>query len=505
MRLALHHTLRLWRILRALGRADALFPLDRIELPPVARALVRLLAGRADRRFGALRPGERLSVALQDLGPSFIKLGQALSVRADLVGAEVAADLGELRDRLPAVETRLIRETIARELGRPAEDLFAHFDDTAVAAASIAQVHFATTAGGDAVAVKVLRPGVEARLADDLRLFGWLAEQVERRVPQARRLRPGEVVRTLAESVALEMDLRMEAAAASELGQAFTADAGFRAPAIRWELTSRRVLTMERIEGISLSDREAIRDAGHDLERLAVQVIQTFLTQALEHGFFHADMHHGNLFVAPDGALVAVDFGIMGRLDRKTRLFMADMLHAFIVGDWRRAAEVHFAAGYVPPDRSVDAFAQACRAVGEPIRGRPVSEISLGRLLAQLFQITELFGMRTQPHLLLLQKTMVTVEGVARDLDPNVNFWEAARPVIEPWAMTNLSPEARLKDLAVEAARALAQLPAAISAAIERAGHRADGNPPVDREPGPVGRWLLPIAVLVLAAALLIA
>jgi len=274
-----------------------------------------------------------------------------------------------------------------------------------------------------------------------------------------------QVVEALAEWVALEMDLRMEASAASELAENFADDNEFRIPAVDWPRTARRVLTTERVLGIAVDDLNQLDQAGIDRRKLAADVIQVFLKQALRDGFFHADMHHGNLFVADDGTLSAVDFGIMGRLDKATRRFMAEMLLAFLSGDYRRAAEVHFEAGYVPDSKSVDAFAQACRSIGEPILGRAVNEISIGRLLAQLFQVTEAFSMETQTHLLLLQKTMVTAEGVARSLDPEINFWEVARPTIEEWMVDNLGPEARLRDVAGQAAEVAQRLPALVDKA----------------------------------------
>ncbi len=469
---SLRHIFRLVAIARTLARHDALFPLDMLEAPPVVIALAKLLAGRPQAQPG-LRPGERLAAALQALGPSFIKLGQALSVRADLFGAELADHLGRLRDRLPPFTAAEARATIVKGLGRPVEELFDHFDDTPLAAASIAQVHPATVPASDGeagveVAVKVLRPGVEAAFRRDLALFFWLARLATRAEPRMRRLKPVEVVQTLKETVDIEMDLRLEAAAAAELAENCRSDQAYRVPKVDWVRTSRRVLTIERVRGIPIDDLAGLRAAGHEPSDIAAMVIQVFLNQALRDGFFHADMHHGNLFVAEDGALVAVDFGIMGRLDRATRVFMAEMLLAFVTGDYRRAAEVHFDAGYVPAGKSVDAFAQACRSIGEQILGKPVSEISIGRLLAQLFQITETFDMETQPQLLLLQKTMVTAEGVARYLDPEINFWEVARPTIEAWMRDNLGPEARLAEAAGEASSLVRRLPGLLDTA-ERA------------------------------------
>ena len=442
----LTYVARLVFIARTLQKHDALFPLERLDAPPFVLRLARLFAGRS-RRNRDRRPGERLAAALEDLGPSFIKLGQALSVRADLLGEDIAEDLGRLRDRLPEFSFDEARQTIESELEGTLEELFVDFGRKPVAAASIAQVHFATVATPDGpakVAVKVLRPGIEEKLQQDMDLFFWLARIAERADPKLKRLRPVDIVRTLQQSVALEMDLRLEAAAADEMGEVFQQDPDFRTPLIDWERTAGRVMTMERIESVPIGDNAALDAAGIDRPALAERVIRIFLRQSLAHGFFHADMHQGNLFVDPDGTVVAVDYGIMGRLDHRTRLLMAGMLGSFIAGDYRRAAEVHIAAGYVPPETSVDLFAQACRSIGAPIRGKPVSEISIGRLMAQLFRVTETFAMETRTELLLLQKTMVTVEGVSRGIDPDINFWSASQPVIEGWARDNLGPEARI-------------------------------------------------------------
>lgn len=460
MLIDLRHLLRLFAIGRCLARHDALGIMQRdLPLPAAARTGLGLFRAVFGKRRQNLREGERLAAAFGELGPSFIKLGQVLSVRPDLVGEALAADLGQLRDRLPPFPAATARAIIEAELGRPLDELYASFEDTPVAAASVAQVHFAETADGQPVAVKVLRPGVADAFARDLELFAWLAEAVETRIAGLDRLRPRDVVASLRTWVAIELDLRLEAAAAAELHDNFRDDPDVIVPAIDWQRTARRAMTVQRIAGIPIEDRDAIIAAGLDPTAVADRVIRVFLKQALRDGYFHADMHHGNLFVAADGRLELVDFGIMGRLDLKTRRFMAEMLGAFLTGNWRRAAEVHFEAGYVPADRDVDAFAQACRSIGEPILGRPVDEISIGRLLAQLFQITETFGMQTQTHLLLLQKTMVTVEGVARSLDPNINFWEAAQPVIEDWARDNLGPEAMLRDAAGSLLRILRRLP----------------------------------------------
>jgi ubiquinone biosynthesis protein len=284
------------------------------------------------------------------------------------------------------------------------------------------------------------------------------------------------VIATLARSISFEMDLRLEAAAAAELRQNFADDPGFRVPQVDWQLTSKRVLTIERVEGIRIDHRDALIAAGRDVRAVLGNAAASFFNQVFRDGFFHADMHPGNLFVADDNAIVAVDFGIMGRLDRRTRYFLADMLLGFLSGDYRRVAEVHFEAGYVPPDQSLDDFTQACRSIGEPLLGRPLTEISLGRLLAQLFEITEQFNMETQPQLLLLQKTMLIAEGVGRRLDPTINMWELAQPLIEDWMRTNRGPEARLRQHIESVTQAVAQLPRLIVGLERVSSNLAEGG-----------------------------
>ena len=434
---------RLVRIAATLARHDALFPLDQlIGAAPLLRG-VRIVQRRRIR--GGARPGQRLATAFSELGPSFVKLGQMLSTRADLLGDEIAADLAALQDRLPPFPTEQARALIEAEFGRPLGSLFSSFDDVPVAAASIAQVHFAVTTDGRPVAVKVLRPGIARAFARELELFLWLAQLTERTQPSLRRLKPIDVVLTFTESVRLEMDLRFEAAAASELAENFAGDPTFRVPQIDWRRTGRTVLTTERITGIRVDDRDALIAAGHSIPDLLQNAAASFFNQVFRDGFFHADLHPGNVFVDATGALAVVDFGIMGRLDRATRYYLADMLIGFLSGDYRRVAEVHFEAGYVPRRHSIDTFTQACRSVGEPILDLPLHEISIAKLLAQLFQVTEQFEMETQPQLLLLQKTMVLVEGIGRRLDPSVNIWTLARPIVEQWMRENRGPEAQLR------------------------------------------------------------
>jgi ubiquinone biosynthesis protein len=451
----IRNIVRLMQIANTLARHDALFLLEHLGVAPAVTTAARLVS----RRQQPGRPGQRLARALQEAGPSFIKFGQALSTRSDLVGEELTADLAELRDRLPPFPGAEARAIIEKELGQPIDALFRSFDDNAVAAASIAQVHFGEDTDGHPVAVKVLRPGIEQSFARDLDLFRCVAELVEATRPEWRRLRPVESVRTLAETIALEMDLRFEAAAAAELAENFVGDPSFLVPAVDWSRTGRRVLTTERVSGIRIDDRQAIVDCGLDPETVLANAAGSFFYQVFRDGFFHADLHAGNLFVRPDGGIAAVDFGIMGRIDRRTRQYLAEMLLAFLSRDYRRAAEVHFEAGWVPAHRSVDTFTQACRSIAEPIMDRPQNEISMARLLGQLFQITETFEMQAQPQLLLLQKTMLVAEGTGRRLCPEANMWMLARPLIETWMAEAMAPELRLKESVNSLAETLTRLP----------------------------------------------
>jgi ubiquinone biosynthesis protein len=452
---AIRNTWRLLRLALSLARHDALFPLEIIGIAPALVAWARLFAPRRHQR----RPGERLSAALQGAGPSFIKLGQALSTRADLLSEAVAADLARLQDHLPPFPGKQARRTIELELGRPIEALFLRFDDEPIAAASIAQVHFAMTTDGRDVAVKVLRPGIEAAFERDLDLFYWMAELIERTQPRFRRLKPVDSVRAFADVVRVEMDLRMEAAAAQELGENFADDPGYRTPAIDWDRTAQRVLTLERVDGIPIGDRDAITAAGHDPDQVMKKCAEAFFYQVFRDGFFHADMHGGNAFVDRAGHIVPVDFGIMGRVDEDTRGYLAELLVAFLRRDYRAVAEVQFRAGYVPPDQSLEVFAQACRSIGEPIFGKPSHEISIARLLAQLMRVTEQFQMTVQPELLLLQKTMLMAEGMGTRLNPHVNIWELARPLIEEWMREHFGPRAMVARAVEDLTQGLRRLP----------------------------------------------
>ena len=453
---ALANLFRVWKIARTLARHDALFPAEYRALMPANVRFLRRVLG-SGRTADGTAPGYRLARALESLGPAHIKLGQVLATRPDLVGADVAEALESLQDRLPPFSSQEARSVVEAEFARPLERLFLHFGEP-VAAASISQVHAAETNEvlSRRVAVKVLRPGIEDEFARDLSTLAFAARLAEYFSAEARRLRLTALIRTFAESTALELDLRMEAAAASELAERMQGDRDFRVPAVDWARSSARVLTTEWVDGTPIRDVAALKAAGHDPKRIALIVMRTFLTQALREGFFHADMHPGNLFVDAQGRLVAVDFGIMGRLDLPTRRFMADTIGGFLARDYLRVARAHFEQAFVPPYFPVETFAQALRAVGEPIFGRPAREVSMARLLQQLFDTTRRFEMQAQPQLLLLQKTMVVVEGVARGLDPDFDIWEASRPVVERFMLDQFSPQAKLKE-AGESLTALAK------------------------------------------------
>jgi ubiquinone biosynthesis protein len=447
-----------WRLLkwgRVLARHGALRGIERDKNTP---APVRRLARIA--RFGARIPEvPTYSEAFLSIGPAAIKFGQALATRPDLVGDQAARDLTHLQDNLPPAPFALIRASIEAALERPLEDAFTHVDEEPVGAASIAQVHRAITTEGRQVAVKVLRPNIEEDFARAIDTYEWAAAQVEAMGGEMARLRPRATIATFKQWTMRELDLRREAASASELRANLVAESGFYVPEIDWTRTARRVMTLEWIDGMKLTDRQALVEAGHDLKALAATLVRAFLRQAVVDGFFHGDLHQGNLFALPDGRLAVIDFGIMGRIDRQARVWLAEILYGLIVGDYRRVAEIHFEAQYVPSHHNVDEFATALRAVGEPIRGLPVKDISIGAMLDGLFTITRDFDMQTQPHLLLLQKTMVMEEGVATALDPDINMWETAEPFLREWVRGELGPEARIADALVRDWRTLVRIP----------------------------------------------
>jgi ubiquinone biosynthesis protein len=481
------HLARLARVGFVLAREGAFGLVDQAALPAGMRLGVRL-ARLIERRGG--EPGAGLAQAMTRLGPSYVKFGQFLATRPDIVGVRVARGLEALQDRMAPFPRAQAIVMIEAALDKPLGKLFSDFGEP-VAAASIAQVHRACLATDGPlrdVAVKILRPGIEARFKRDLADMRFGANLIERLAPSMRRLRPSAVVETLARSVAIEMDLRLEAAALSEMAENASEDRDFRIPSVDWEHTAKEVLTLEWIDGVPLSHIEEIETAGHDRVVLARIVIQSFLRHALRDGFFHADMHQGNLFVDAQGRVVAVDFGIMGRLGQKERRFLAEILYGFITRNYWRVAEVHFEAGYVPRTHAIGDFAQAIRAIGEPIHQRRADQISMAKLLSLLFEVTALFDMKTRTELVMLQKTMVVVEGVGRMLDPKLDMWATADPVVREWITRHLGPAGRIEQVAAGLgafASAAARLPDLVARA-ERLLARLD-SPELPGQPSASG------------------
>ena len=444
-----HNIFRLIRTGATLERTGAMrVVLDAFDAPPMLRMVVRALAKPfawlGDKGDPNMPPATR---ALTALGPAYIKFGQVLSTRPDVVGEELAVQLRVLQDKLPPFSVDVAKAEVEKALGLPIDALFSEFSEP-VAAASIAQVHKARLdATGEAVAVKVLRPGVERAFSRDVDAFYFTASFIELFAPGARRLKPRDVIEHFDGVVQGELDLRLESSAAGEFYANTKGDEGFKLPRIKWEYSARRVMTLEWADGLPLGDNAALDAAGHDRRGLSERVLRLFLTHALRDGYFHADMHQGNLKVAANGDIIAYDFGIMGHIDEYTRRVYAEILFGFIRKDFKRVAEVHFEAGYVPADRDVDEFARALRAVGEPIFGMDASKISMGRLLSYLFEVTERFGMETRTELILLQRTMVVVEGVARSLNPNINIWQVASPIVSDYIQKSIGPRAIVTDL----------------------------------------------------------
>ncbi len=452
------HSLRLARAGWVMAREGVFAGVDPAILPGSARIPLALASLIARKNVRGSHAG--LARAMVRLGPSYVKLGQFLATRPDVVGAKAALQLEKLQDRVPPFDRAIAVKILEASFGQKLEDVFITFGEP-IAAASIAQVHKARVrdANGEReVAVKILRPGVEGRFRRDLGDMFFAARFAERQSSEAQRLRVVNVVETLARSVKMEMDFRLEAAAASEFAENIAGDPDFLIPGVDWDRTTKDVLTTEWIDGTPLSNIEALHAQGFDLPRLGRIVIQSFLRHAMRDGFFHADMHQGNLFVDAQGRIVAVDFGIMGRLDPKERRFLAEILYGFITRNYRRVAEVHFEAGYVPRTHRIDDFAQAIRAIGEPIHSHTADQISMAKLLTLLFEITALFDMQTRTELVMLQKTMVVVEGVGRTLDPKLDMWGTAEPVVGDWIRDKLGPKGIVED----AGRSLASLAALV-------------------------------------------
>ncbi|SLN44941.1 putative protein kinase UbiB [Roseovarius litorisediminis] len=494
-----HNILRLIRTGATLERTGAMgLIMDAFEAPPLVRGTMRFLAWPFQwlgyKGDPASPPAPR---ALTALGPAYIKFGQILSTRPDLVGEDLATHLRVLQDKLPPFPVEVAKTSVAHELGHTVDELFENFSEP-VAAASIAQVHKATVRGtGEEVAVKVLRPKIEKAFRRDIDAFYFAARMIELLSPASRRLRPTDVIAHFEGVVMGELDLRLEASSASEFLANTAEDEGFELPTVKWELSGRRVMTMGWADGVPLGDNAALDAAGHDRVALGERVLQLFLSHALRDGYFHADMHQGNLKVAAGGNIIAYDFGIMGHIDEYTRRVYAEILYGFIKRDYRRVAEVHFEAGYVPADRDVDEFARALRAVGEPIFGMDANRISMGSLLSYLFEVTERFGMETRTELILLQRTMVVVEGVARSLSPQINIWQVARPVVESYIKDSIGPRAAVRDLGKTLA-VLARYGPRLPAMVEKALIRQSEMP----EPPRTTHWLFYLISVIAGCAI---
>ena len=455
---------QLFKIARKLSTSGAVDTINQIHALPFSVNLFFTffsLGSQINPLEGYKKPGEKLCTALQGMGTTFIKLGQFLATRPDIIGEEMANNLEKLQDRVPSFDIYEAKAIIKKEIGN---DLFKNILEISepIAAASIAQVHIAKIKNENKnkdVAIKILRPDIEKLFNEELDALMLFAYIIENMFSKAKRLKLVEVVHLLREITNIEMDLRFEAAAANELYENTKNDKGFNVPKIYWNYTTKRVLTLDKVDGISIREHKKLKELGVDLKILAENLIQHFLKQAVRDGFFHGDMHQGNLFVDHQGNIIPVDFGIMGRLDKNNRRFLAEILYGFIQRDYRKVAEVHFQAGLVPRDASKEEFAQALRSVGEPIFGQSIKDISGGNLLAQLFEITEKFNMPTQTPLLLLQKTMVVVEGVARKLYPETNIWQVSRPVLEDWIKNLKSPKSTLDTAIKTSAEIIKRIP----------------------------------------------
>ena len=455
---------QLFKIARKLSTSGAIDTINQIyTLPVTINIFFNLISIGSEKKLvnNQKKPGEKLCLALEGMGTTFIKLGQFLATRPDIIGEELADNLEKLQDKLPAFDTYEAKKIIKKEVGETQYKNILELSEP-IAAASIAQVHIAKIKEENEnreVAIKILRPNIEKLFNEELDALMLFAYIIENTFSKAKRLKLVEVVYLLREITNIEMDLRFEAAAARELYENTKNDNRFNVPKIYWNYTTKKVLALDKVDGISIREHKKLKEIGIDLKFLAENLIQHFLKQAIRDGFFHGDMHQGNLFVDKQGNIIPVDFGIMGRLDKNNRKFLAEILYGFIQRDYVKVAEVHFQAGLVPQNTSKDEFAQALRSVGEPIFGQSIKDISGGNLLAQLFEITEKFNMPTQTPLLLLQKTMVVVEGVARKLYPETNIWQVSRPVLEDWLKDMKSPKSTLDTAINTSAEILKRVP----------------------------------------------
>lgn len=449
----LKHIKRSIQIYRKFAKHRCFFFLRDTAYFQITRIFGFILSPSQSRSSINMSDGQKLTLVFQELGPAFIKLGQALSTRPDIIGDRLAEDLSKLQDRLPPFPSTIAKQIIEKEAGKKISEIFKNFDEQPAAAASIAQIHFAKDLNGNEVAVKILRPNIEARFFRDINLLYWISRLINKKLPRYRRLKFDQIISSLAQTSKIEMDLLYEAAAADELAKNFADDEDIRIPKIYWQNSTSRVLILERFYGISIDETKKLESSGLDLNTILKKSANIFLKQTLRDGFFHADMHPGNVLVDKNGKICVFDFGIMGRIDRKNRVFLAELLLGFLNRDYQKIADIHFDAGIVPQGQSRDLFAQACRSIGEPIFDLPQNQISIAKLLQKLFKVTENFKMEAQPQLVLLQKTMMMAEGIGRKLNPNINFWELSRDLIEEWGRENLGIKAKAEEkfnLAIE-------------------------------------------------------
>ena len=454
----------LFKLGRKIAHSDILEIISKFQKPPLAITLLFkfLSISLSPKKKDSIKSeGERLSDSLESMGTTFIKLGQFLATRPDIIGESLSKQLENLQDKLPPFSLIQAKEIIKNDLGNETYDTIINLSEP-VAAASIAQVHKAQINDNGTikdVAIKILRPNIKKVFNDEIDAIMLFAFLVESFIKKTKRLKLVEVVFLLKEITNLEMDLRFEAAAANEYAENTKNDAGFRVPEIYWNFTSENVMTLDWIDGISIRETEELKKRSVNTEKIANDIIQNFLRHAVRDGFFHADMHQGNIFIDNNGHIVPIDFGIMGRLDKMSKRFLAEILFGFIQRDYRKVAEVHLVAGLVPKEVPIDDLAQALRSIGEPIFGQTVKDISGGKLLKQLFDVTEKFNMQTQPQLLMLQKTMVVVEGVARKLNPNTNIWTTSKPVLENWLRETKDPMTTINETIQSTSEVIKRLP----------------------------------------------
>ncbi|MDE2439646.1 MAG: ubiquinone biosynthesis regulatory protein kinase UbiB [Betaproteobacteria bacterium] len=496
--------MRLFRLLKIASVASR-FGLDEmvLEHEPSGR-LVRIANALQFWRDLSTPRAVRLRLALEALGPIFVKFGQVLSTRRDLMPTDIADELARLQDRVPPFDSVLALAEIEKAYGRPAHDVFAEFDPVPVASASIAQVHFAKLRdedGGHDVAVKILRPNMLSVIEHDLALMDNLAMLLEKLWSDGKRLKPREVVAEFAKYLRDELDLMREAANASQLRRNFTDSTLLIVPEVHWDFCTSTVMVMERMKGVPISQIDRLRNEGIDLKKLSAAGVEIFFTQVFRDGFFHADMHPGNIFVAPDGRYVALDFGIVGTLTDSDKNYLAQNFLAFFRRDYKRVAEAHIESGWAPKDTRVDEFEAAIRAVCEPIFDRPLKDISFGKVLLRLFQTSRRFNVEIQPQLVMLQKTLLNIEGLGRQLDPELDLWKTAKPFLERWMSEQIGWRGLLKTFKQEApylARTIPQLPRLVHQILAQPA-KADLQPQIEQliaAQRQQNRWLAIIALL---------